>query len=215
MLVSLSSQTSVASPTVSSTSVAKAHSVDSAAPVAQPATCAAVPGVTTHISQQAYAAAAKELESPQQPPPVSDSIFNLPDGVTRQVMDLGRQVVTTLRPPLQATAQAALDVTYLTELFMGHATNNPRYFTKAEYVEQYDVGAVLGYIRDALGDPAESPDLSAPRAGGLDAIAQEAWNKIERWTDRLRGPKVEYVEHVAVGAAVGYLIARIVNARRG
>lgn len=185
------------------------------AAAAAPSTADTSPGVTIHISQEARAAAAKEQEAAQQMSTSFSAISGFTDGITRHATDLGEKIATTARPVLETAAEAALHAAYLTEIFLGHSTDNPRFFTKAEYVEQYDVGAALGYVRNVLREPSETLAPSVAGPGGIDAVAHEGWNKLERWLDRLHGPKTEYIEYMAGAAAFAYVVARIVKAQRG
>lgn len=171
-------------------------------------TAAASTSVT--LSPEGRAAAATALEIVSAP---SNAAFDFAYSVGKRVMDLGGQAITTLRPVVETAADIALDTAYLAELTLGFLADDPRSFTKAEYVEQYDVGALLGYIRDTASESAQAQDSSAD-FGSLDTALQEGWHKLERWVDRLNGPKMEYTEYVAGGAAVGYLFARIANAVR-
>jgi|GEM_PF-1143710 len=117
--------------------------------------------------------------------------------------------------PLAVVAEFALNVAYLTEVALGfYGNNDPRTLTKEEYVEHYDVGALMAYIRDLVSDPSQTLDMWAD-SGGLDGAIEEGWRKLERWGERLKGPKMEYVEYVAGGAAVGYVLARLANALQG
>jgi hypothetical protein len=211
MLASLSSQTSASSNTLPSGATAKAAT---SAPATTPETPSA-PGVITQISPAARAAAAME---PSNPPPTSSSpnaLLDVMGEAKAGAMEIGKEAMTTLRPALETTAEIALDITYLTELVLGHTMGTTKYFTKAEYIEKYDIGAVLGYVRDYVRETAEAEEAAAAGPQGVNTVAQETWNKMERWVERLRGPKVEVLEYVAVGAAVGYALARIPLARRG
>jgi len=215
MLAQLSSQKTSAPPVATSSgSATQAATRASATTTSTPSDGSAGPGVITHISPAARAAAATEPTNLPQTSSTSNVILDCMSEAQARAMKIGGQAMTTLRPALKTTVGIALDMAYVTELFLGNAIGTTKYFSKEEYVEKYDIGAVLGYIRDYVNEAAAAEESSAAGPQDVNAVAPDTRNKIERWVDRLRGPKVEVLEHIAVGAAVGYALARIARIQR-
>ena len=109
----------------------------------------------------------------------------------------------------QATLATALEAAYLTELIISEVNYSPKNITLQQYAEEYDVGVVLNYFLNRLNGPTSDESTSY----SIRDIADEAWNKMERWGEWLRGPKREFIEWgvsgIAIGTALGYGLTRL------
>lgn len=215
MLVQLSSQTAP-QPDAASVHPTTTVGANAADPAKQTtAQSGAAPGVVTHISSAARSAVEKESSDTPQTPSLPNDSLDMMTNLKAHAIKMGGDALATLRSGLQSSVEMALDITYLTELTLGHTMGVTEYFTKAEYVEKYDIGAALGCIRDYLRDNPAAEESCTVESQGMSGVAQEAPHKFERWVERLRGPKVEILETMAVGAVAGYVLARGTRYLRG